>query len=296
MSTRIYEIVVTAAAEKNFLKTAEIHNLSPSAISHSIKKLENKLGIAIFHRSRTGVKLTQNGKLLLPYLKDAIDSEERLKQAAAEVVGVHRGIVRLGIFRSIMIEWGPQLISSFRSLYPGIDLRIIQGGYPEINEEMRRGNVDLAFLSLGTADKGCRLDYLHKDCLVCLVPKEYKTINPDYITMDELHGQQLISQRSGEDVEQKNLLARHGLRFSTKFYITDDDAIGAMVESGFGMAIMPEIAANNIVRNVSMYRIEPAEYRTICLASSNSENNAPATQRLRKHIIGYIHENNLYNV
>ncbi len=299
MSNYIYEIVVTAAREKSFAKSAEIHNLSPSAISHAINKLERDLGFPLFKRNRSGVELTQNGRLLLPYMQSIVDGTEYFQQVAAEIIGMRRGIVRMGVFRSVLVHWGPQLISTFRANYPDIELIVYQGGYPEILEWIKKGDIDLAFLSKDTiisnAIKYSKIDYLHRDRMVCIAPNYYHPINDDFVTWEELGEHKLINQKEGEDIEQKKYFNQYGLSYRPHYYLSDDDAIIAMVECGLGIAVMPELTSRHITRNVTVYPIEQKEYRTICLLSFAPKSEAPAVRRMRDHIIAFVHKNGWYN-
>lgn len=299
MSNDIYKIIVTAARERSFIKSAAIHNLSPSAISHAVNNLERNLGFPLFHRYSNGVELTQNGELLLPYMQSIVNGEEYFQQVAADIIGMQRGSVRIGIFRSVMVLWGPQLISSFRVAYPGIELIVYQGGYPEILDWIKRGSIDLAFLSGDTiaanALKCAKVDFLHRDRMVCIVPLEYKPKNGSYVTWEELKEQKLINEKEGEDIEQKKYFNQHGLSYRPQYYISDDDAIIAMVECGFGIAILPELTTKHVTRNAAVYPLVPVEYRTICLVSLAPKSEAPAVKQMRKHIIDFVHQNGWYN-
>ena len=67
MSLFSYQIFDAVAKQESFSKAAKNMYLTPSAVSHSIASLENKLGFSLFVRSKTGIKLTNEGKA--PWIK-----------------------------------------------------------------------------------------------------------------------------------------------------------------------------------------------------------------------------------
>ena len=77
ISYRIFDLV---ASTNSLTKTAEIVHLTPSAVSHSLRKLEERLGMKLVVRNRDGLRLTQYGQELIPHVRYALKAEERLQQ------------------------------------------------------------------------------------------------------------------------------------------------------------------------------------------------------------------------
>ena len=77
ISYRIFDLV---ASTNSLTKTAEIVHLTPSAVSHSLRKLEERLGMQLVVRNRDGLRLTQYGQELIPHVRYALKAEERLQQ------------------------------------------------------------------------------------------------------------------------------------------------------------------------------------------------------------------------
>ena len=65
----LYRVFCEVAKYESISKAAEKMYISQSAITQSIKKLENLLGGQVFYRSKTGVELTEEGKNLYEYVK-----------------------------------------------------------------------------------------------------------------------------------------------------------------------------------------------------------------------------------
>ena len=69
MSLYGYEIFETVVEQNSFVKAAHVLNLTPSAVSHAIAKLESDIGFPLFIRNRNGVRLTGEAEKILPYIR-----------------------------------------------------------------------------------------------------------------------------------------------------------------------------------------------------------------------------------
>ncbi|MDN3954609.1 LysR family transcriptional regulator [Sporolactobacillus laevolacticus] len=292
MSLFSYSIFNSVAEQKSFLKAAEVLNLTPSAISHSITKLENQLGVALFIRDRTGMQLTFEGQNLLPYVRAVLNCEERLKQEAAHINGLEKGVVRIGTYSSICINWIPDIVKSFRQLFPHIQIIIFQGGYEDVTGWIKTGAVDLGFISL-PAEENLAVTPLSKDPLLCVTPKDFRPEHPDYVTVDEIKDMSFILQRDDYNKDTKALLLKYNLSVHSQFYSIDDQSIVAMVESGLGIAILPELVLQKNHSDVGIYRFKPDEHRLIGLAYLKKQYLSPAALKIFDHILAYVEKEGL---
>ncbi|WP_175921175.1 LysR substrate-binding domain-containing protein [Burkholderia latens] len=74
-----------AARRTGFKAAADELNVTPTAVSHQIRQLEDWLGVKLFERQTRGVRLTANGKALFPALRDGFDSFERAIETARNI-------------------------------------------------------------------------------------------------------------------------------------------------------------------------------------------------------------------
>lgn len=284
MSLPSYQIFKTVVEQSSFQRAAEILHLTPSAISHSISGLENELGFPLFIRNKTGIQLTGYGENLLPYIQKVLNSEEHLKQEISLLNGLEKGTVKLGTFNSVCTNWMPHIVKSFQELYPNISIELYQGNYNDVSNWVKNGLVDIGFLSTSSSDN-LKITPIYIDPLVCVVPKGFSPKNNKYITIDDIRGQNYVYQREGCDADINNFFHKYELNAISKCYVVDDQSTIAMVESGFGICIMPELVMLNQNNNVDVYRIEPREYRIIGITVLNQKFMAPAVKKMFDHII-----------
>lgn len=283
MSLLSYQIFYTVAQQGSFSKASEVLGLTASAISHSIANLEKEFGFSLFIRNKAGIKLTSYGEILYPNIIKVLNSDESLLQSVSEINGLQRGCVKLGAFNSVCTNWVPNIVNSFKSIYPGIDIGIYQGTYDDVIEWIKTGIIDLGFLSTSCTNE-LPITPLYKDQLVCVVPKGFKTLHPDYITLEEMRNRSFVIQQKACDADVQNFLQKYHLNIYSNCQVLDDQSTIAMVESGLGMCIMPSLVMVNVTSNVDIYPIVPNEYRIIGLATQNSTYLAPAAKQMYEQI------------
>lgn len=293
MTLLTYQVFKTVAEAGSFHKAAELLGLTPSAISHSISSLENELGFSVVTRGKNGVLLTNYGEHLLPYVNAVLNSDESLKQTVAELNGLQKGKVKIGCFSSVCTNWIPVIIQSFNHDYPAIRIEVFQGTYDDVRSWVKNGVVDFGFLSASSAGD-LSIDPIYKDPLLCIVPSDFvKEDDKNYMTIKEMSRHQFVAQRESTDADIQNYLKENELVVQAGYHVVDDLSTIAMVASGFGICIMPELVMNDIPYEVRCYRMEPDASRTIGIVTVNPEFMAPAARMLYKHIKKLAKENAL---
>ena len=112
-----------AARHLSFVKAAGELNVTPAAVSHQVKALEEQLGISLFRRFPRGLGLTDEGRAYLPGLTQGLDS---LAQATERLhTRGLAGTVRVSVIPSFSLRWLVPRLADFRSRYPDIDVIVL---------------------------------------------------------------------------------------------------------------------------------------------------------------------------
>lgn len=129
----------SAAKNLSFTKAAEELHVTQAAISHQIKSLEDSLGVQLFRRLNRALLLTEEGQLLLPAVREALqilsNAVERLARHDAS------GPLTVSVLPSFATEWLVPRMSRFRQAHPEIELRV-QATYEHVDFD--RDDVDVA--------------------------------------------------------------------------------------------------------------------------------------------------------
>ncbi|KJW13837.1 LysR family transcriptional regulator [Levilactobacillus spicheri] len=282
-----YRVFQAIIQEHTFYRAAQVLNVTPSAISHSVNQLEKELGFSLFIRNRSGVELTPDGQAVQPLIQAIINAEDRLEQAAANIKGLNAGSVRLGAFSSVCINWLPPIIQNFKQDYPQIDINVEQADFSSIASAVKTGRLDLGFSALPVTEKLTVLP-LVKDEIYCITPNDFIPANRTTVTAADLADQNFILQRGDYDKDTKAALDHYQIQPNALRFSIDDQSILAMVEAGMGMGILPELALERISGDVNVYPFDTRFYRTICLVVNSEQAKAPSTAKMIDAITDYV--------
>lgn len=282
-----YRVFQAIIQEHTFYRAAQVLNVTPSAISHSVNQLEKELGFTLFIRNRSGVELTPDGRAVQPLIQAIINAEDRLQQAAANIKGLNAGSVRLGAFSSVCINWLPPIIQTFKQDYPQIAINVEQADFTSIAAAVKTGRLDLGFSALPVTEKLTVLPLI-KDEIYCITPADFIPANRTTVTAADLVDQNFILQRGDYDKDTKAALDHYQIRPNALRFSIDDQSILAMVEAGMGMGILPELALERVSGNVNVYPFDTRFYRTICLVVNSEQAKAPSTAKMITAITAYV--------
>lgn len=111
-----------AARHLNFTRAADELCVTPAAVSHQVKALEEHLGQALFHRHARGLELTDEGALLAPTVADAMQRIGSLLQALQQ--GGPQQVLNVGVVGTFALGWLLPRLADFRARHPQVDLRL----------------------------------------------------------------------------------------------------------------------------------------------------------------------------
>ena len=106
--------------------------LRQKPVEHIQSNLEKELGFTLFHRSRGGLTLTNEGRSMLVSIRKVLHYDEQVQQEAAKITGLMKGTVKVGTFTSVSSTWLPEIIKSMEQSYPYIRIELIEGDYEAI--------------------------------------------------------------------------------------------------------------------------------------------------------------------
>jgi len=111
-----------AARHLNFTHAADELCVTPAAVSHQIKALEDHLGKRLFHRHARGLELTDEGALLAPTVEDALSRIGSLVQALRQ--GGPQQVLSVGVVGTFALGYLLPRLADFRARHPQVELRL----------------------------------------------------------------------------------------------------------------------------------------------------------------------------
>ena len=146
MTLEQLRIFVAVAEREHLTQAAEALNLTPSAVSSAIRVLEERYGIALFHRTGRRIELTETGHAFLPEARATLARAESTDLFLTEIGGLKRGTLTLAASQTVGAYWLPPLLIRFHAAYPAIDMRVGSGNTEQVAEAVLEGRAELGFV------------------------------------------------------------------------------------------------------------------------------------------------------
>ena len=250
MYLRNFQYFVAAAREENFSRAAEHLHIAQSALSRQIKMLEDNLGVSLFVRSRSRVRLTDAGRA---YFQDItkIMREVGLANDRAKRHGQGQlGTLQIGIHNvSIRNKLVEQSINLFRTSYPGIELILVEGISKSHADALRAETLDAAFVIDVAEKREDDFTYLtvgaNEPLLV--LPKRHPLALRRSVRLADLIGERFIwIRRSVNSAIYDSLMqacVSGGLTPRVVQHVLSHDLCPKLVAAGIGLAMVPSSVA-----------------------------------------------------
>ena len=284
MSIQKYQVFLHVTEAGSVSRAAEDMGLTQSAVSHALSSLESEFGLRLLTRSRSGVRLSPEGKRILPAVRDILSAEERLRETVSSLHGLSTGTIRVASFTSVAVHWLPSMLKAFQAQYPQIRFKLLNGDYHDVEQWLEEGSVDLGFVSLPTRAPG-KVTPLMEDRLLVILPKDHPLASLPSFPIGYARQEPFISLLESSDHDLRRALDAEGIRPHIRFITKDDYAIIAMVEQGLGIAIMPELLLRGRTDNIATLELKPQASRTIALAVTDQGQQSPAAKMFADFVI-----------
>lgn len=144
----LYKIFYHCAENKSFSAAARKLYISQSAVSQSVKQLENQLGVPLFFRKSRAIQLTSEGEMLFSHVSQAFNFLKAAEAKLQEIEGLHSGEIKIGVSDSICKYFIMPYIEKFSRLYSGVAIKIINRTTPQLLEVLKNGLVDMVISTL----------------------------------------------------------------------------------------------------------------------------------------------------
>ena len=278
-----YMVFVKTVELGNFTKAAEALNYAQSSVSKMIADLEKECGVVLLERDRGGVHLTASGEQILPYARQLTEDYYRLESYVDGMSGVQTGIVRIGTFSSVAVNWLPNIFAEFQKDFPRIEYEMLLGDYEEVERWIAEGRVDCGFLSLPT---GSPFDtvFLKEDEYVVVLPQHHPLADKEKIAAEDLEDEPFFLLEHGGRTEVTELLEKRKAHPKIRITTWEDYAIMAMVEKGLGIGILPRMILKKIPYHIVIRPLAEPYYRKIGIAVKNKKMLSPATSKFMEYL------------
>ena len=285
----LYRVFQEVARMGNISAAAQNLYISQSAVSQSIKQLEEQLQVRLFSRSTRGVVLTSEGKTLLDYVTRALgliqNGEEKLAQSRQLLTGE----LIIGASDTVTKTYLLSRLEAFHRAYPDIRIRILNGTSRMVLDYLHSGQVDIAFAS----EEEDMSAYTVRHCVdthtIFVAAPDYDCDFDRVYTMQEIAQFPLIllERKASSRVYVERYFQEHGLSIQPEIELGSHNLLVSLARIGLGVAcVTEEFSRSGLGRGVILplktdFTIPP---RAVVMCTLRSVTPTPAANRFMDFI------------
>lgn len=239
---------ITVAQTLNFSEAARRNYVSQSTVSRYVSDLEKEFGVQLFSRSHRDVIITNEGKALLPYAIEIVDTLKKAKTVVKQMHDGGQGKISLGCDVT-SLSFPTKCIADFTEKYPGITIDIHQLDQADRSLAITGGEYDFCFMPRDMVPENSGIESIvtHYETLSVVTAKNYKFKGRKSVSISEIADEKLLllSESVAPIVYMEIMDLLRTFHISPRIENVFDDLVSMYVSSssGIGISIIPDSIA-----------------------------------------------------
>ncbi len=257
-----YKVFYYVSKYENLTKAAAVLKTSQPAVTRTIHNLENVLGCRLFTRSKSGMKLTPEGRIFYEYVAAGCAQFFKGENNLNNLISLDNGTIYISATETALHCYLFEAIRDFNIKYPNVHFRILNNSTTDSVNALKEGKVDLAVVSasLQVVDP-LKMRIVRKYHEVLIGGSRFEELKGRRISLGELSSYPWISLTSGTIT--RNFLNEyfecHGLQFSPDVELATTDMILPAVRYNLGLGFLPAEFARDDLQSGKVFEIEVNE-------------------------------------
>ncbi|WP_425059280.1 HTH-type transcriptional regulator GltC [Sporomusa carbonis] len=285
------EYFYTVAQLQHFTRAAKQLSLSQPALSRSIAKLEEELGIPLFERHGKNVTLNRFGEIFFKHVDRAMQEIIAAKQEIQDIIDPDHGVVSLAFLHSQGAHIVPDLLGRFHAEYPNIQFKLYQNPSHLLLEQLKSGEIDLCLSSPIVTQEKIEWIPLFTEELFVVVSSDHRLAGRKSLHLAEIAGEPVITLKKDYSLRilTDQLFREAGFTPNITFEGEEIMTVAGLVETKLGVAIIPRLPGIDNTKLSFIPISRPKCYRTIGLTWIKERYASPATKKFRDFVINSFH-------
>ncbi|WP_354699542.1 HTH-type transcriptional regulator GltC [Paraconexibacter sp. AEG42_29] len=287
---------LAVAETQSFTRAAERLGTSQSAVSATVRRLEEELEAPLFDRTTHRVDLTDAGRALVPEARGTLAAAAAAREAVDQVRGGLRGTVRLGVMQAQAT--GPvstaAFVAAFRRDHAAVHVELRQAGSAVLADMVRDGRLDLAVLGnpapLSAPPAGLALTELASEPMALACHAGHRFASWPAIDLATVAAEPAADLPPGWSMRTANdrVFAAAGLRRRLEYEVNDSSSIVDLVRHGLAVALIPASLVGADDGSIATVPLTgaPDHAHRVALAVPTGRPLGLAAQALRDTILG----------
>ena len=244
----------------HFGRASEASHISPSALSRSIKQLEEEVGAALFERDNRTVSLTAEGEIFLSYARESLSQWDTVRTQLVERTGELQGEISMYCSVTASYSFLFNILSRFRHNYPKIEIKLHTGDHEDAIPRVLAGDEDFAITAKpDSLPSGIAFKKIALSPLLFIAPKQGLDGRDVNDLVPDGNTPMILSESGVSRKRVDRWFKEHNIKPLIYAQVAGNEAIVSMVSLGFGIGVVPKIVLDNspLAGAVEVLQIKP---------------------------------------
>lgn len=235
---------VAVLEEGGFKRATARLGVTQPALSYQIKRLEEELGVQVFHRGPGGITPTEAGRVLLDHAHEVIGAVREAHQAMSELSGGVNGEIRIGAVKCVGTYFLPHVLRALRARHPLVRPKLVYQDSDELIESLLANKLDVAMAVDPPPDARLRHQGVFEEPISLVSGRGHRFYGRASVDVSELAGAQFVSlsPRTSAGALIRDYLDRLGISVFPGVTTDNIETVKRMLEAGMGVAFLPDMA------------------------------------------------------
>ncbi|AGE65677.1 LysR family transcriptional regulator [Bacillus subtilis] len=286
------EYFQTLARMQHVTKAAKSLSITQPALSRSIARLENHLGVPLFDRQGRSISLNQYGHIFLRRVQAMMKEYTEGKEEIQALLKPDQGVVSLGFLHTLGTTLVPDLIGSFQQEYPNIAFQLKQNHSYWLLERLKSGDLDLCLLASIKPENPIQWIKLWSEELFVFVPNDHPLASRESITLNEIAGERFILLKKGYALRMTvdELFEKANIQPNIMFEGEEAATAAGFVAAGLGISILPDLKGLDQSKITKIHASWPECQRVIGIAWIKGRFLSPVAETFKQYVISHFSE------
>ena len=237
----LYRIFYVVATVGNITKASQELMISQPAVTKQIKALESQLGGELFIRTKRGVILTDNGKEIYNYIKQAMNCFNNAEMQFSNLKKLENGVVRIGVSTALARVFLLKYLDKFHKEYPNVAIQVFTDPSKIMRKMLKDGTLDLLIAKEEITEDNdldvIKLGTLHQ----CFVASSYfSELKNKQISLEELNEYPILLQKKPSTTREffDKFCQDNNIEITTKLEIASATLLEDFVKIGLGVGLV----------------------------------------------------------
>lgn len=236
--------LVAVAELRHFGRAAEQCNVTQSALSMAVRRLEDELGVLLFERSKSGIRVTEMGEKIVAQAQAVLGHADRIVALADADKDQLSGELRLGAIFTLGPYLLPQLIPSLKLIASQLSLTCYEGYNSDLRQKLRAGELDAILISQPFSEADILTREIYQESLQLVMPQGHALAAKKVIALDDLYDQPFLV-LSEKQCLREQVLAAFQPNKKNMIECSSLDTLRQMIVLGLGISILPTSATSS---------------------------------------------------